>query len=699
MPKKAKPRSLSAEPLEERLPISSSAAGVLFGFGLAQNEPGVERSATPGYEASQTIPSSSVTQQSTLIDLTLDLQLDTLAVDLFHAEESLLDTISSASEDPFVLTPLTPSAALSDTETDAHRELGDELLLFQISTLDFTQVSFEPVMPYRESVSHDFGDALTPPEDLTAYGYSPIANELKENGGINGGGGPQMSCCGPGGGSGSGSTTPYVQSACLTGGYTTACSAPRTHVSYSSGSYIYSHSDHTMYMFQNSNNAATINAAMNWVGTGTGTITVYAGGMVVAQGTSGNGVNSFSYTLYWAKPNGVANDAVDRDFTFTFTVSGGNTVALDAHIGYAEVQVQFAGQGGFASKTTAGGQTASNTVVVGQHVEAELHWDHTFTPTTAYLPHWSTPSGGDFVKNYITNDTEGRVVTHNPVIDYDGFSFDYYYTRKTANTGSISCGSIALKDPHGDWHYPNAEASFYIETPTVDSFSSVFASWDPAENAVGVRVFGGGFLDSISVMLGGTPENKDFSPGITWTANVTAPPVIGGGEIAYNNQVCVNECKRIENGEAERKQFVGVGFMLDTHFPYNKGYKVPVNTTLVNEDSPGQPCYLPYDTFIRSDSFQTYLIYKPKGHKDHTIWVTLSVINWGWSGTAICTDPSPWPSEKWELDTSPGAMPSAPNGGGNGTPTSYLPEWGYNIINFSSLYSSSPLANWVKVDP
>jgi len=34
MSKKPQPRSLSAEPLEERLPVSSSAAGVLFGFGL-----------------------------------------------------------------------------------------------------------------------------------------------------------------------------------------------------------------------------------------------------------------------------------------------------------------------------------------------------------------------------------------------------------------------------------------------------------------------------------------------------------------------------------------------------------------------------------------------------------------------------------------------------------------------------------------
>ena len=148
MSKKPKPRILGAEPLEERLPVSSSAAGVLFGFGLAQNEPwvelsqnepGVERSATPGYEASQTQHTESIAQQSAPIDLTLDLQLDAIAVDLVHSEESF-DAISSAADDPFILTPLTPDVALSDTNDDAHRELGDELLLFQISTLDYGRV-------------------------------------------------------------------------------------------------------------------------------------------------------------------------------------------------------------------------------------------------------------------------------------------------------------------------------------------------------------------------------------------------------------------------------------------------------------------------------------------------------------------------------------------------------------------------------
>ena len=113
----------------------------------------MSRAQPPGYEASQTTRTESIAQQPSPIDLTLDLQLDAIAVDLVHSEESF-DAISSPSEDPFDLTPLTPGVALSDTNEDAHRELEDELL-FQISTLDYGWV--DTVTPLQVQG----GDALT----------------------------------------------------------------------------------------------------------------------------------------------------------------------------------------------------------------------------------------------------------------------------------------------------------------------------------------------------------------------------------------------------------------------------------------------------------------------------------------------------------------------------------------------------------
>ena len=50
--KKPKPRTLGAEPLEERLPVSSFAAGVLLGLGLAND------TTIAAYESSQTVPAA-----------------------------------------------------------------------------------------------------------------------------------------------------------------------------------------------------------------------------------------------------------------------------------------------------------------------------------------------------------------------------------------------------------------------------------------------------------------------------------------------------------------------------------------------------------------------------------------------------------------------------------------------------------------
>jgi len=301
---------------------------------------------------------------------------------------------------------------------------------------------------------------------------------------------------------------------------------------------------------------------------------------------------------------------------------------------------------------------------------------------------WSKPTGGGYVKNYVTNDNEGIVVKHNDPYDYQRWlQFDYYYTNKFTSTdiGSISCGGFTLTDPNGIVHLNLvASTAFFIETPTVTSFSSVFASWDPAENAVGVRPLFAGMPDAL--VLGGTPgggsiSNKGFSPGITWTANVTAPPVIGGGEIAYNQQVCVDDWRRFYDGEPlQRIKAMGMGVMLDLSFPYGRNpvtgineFIKPVGTTLVSWDTPsvglarfnedGQF----FDKYTRKDTFKTYLIYQPEGTS--TIWVTLSVISWGWSGTAVYNNTGSLMTSKWELDT------GSPTGGGNGTLTSFLPEW------------------------
>jgi len=65
----------------------------------------------------------------------------------------------------------------------------------------------------------------------------------------------------------------------------------------------------------------------------------------------------------------MANADAVRDFTFIASTDT-NARSFDIHVAYAEIEIQFAGQGGFAPRSTTVGQTVANTVVVGQKVHA-----------------------------------------------------------------------------------------------------------------------------------------------------------------------------------------------------------------------------------------------------------------------------------------------------------------------------------------
>ncbi len=68
----------------------------------------------------------------------------------------------------------------------------------------------------------------------------------------------------------------------------------------------------------------------------------------------------------------------------------------------------------------------------------------------------------------------------------------------------------------------------------------------------------------------------------------------------------------------------------------------------------------------RTDSFKTYLMYKPTGD---SIWVSLSVISWGWTGTATKDADGKW--------TGSGST----TGDGNGIATTELPVWNDHVYN------------------
>ncbi len=330
-------RPLGAEPLEERLPVSSSAAGVLLGFGLLQ------QNETPSVAEYRTAENSSRPDDTTvsfdaLDDFTLN-SLDATAVDRIHAEDDSMASSTSSESDPFELTPLTLESLLDDAASDPVRELGDELLLFQISTLDFAQPQFNFMTPHLSQfenggASKSLDDALNVPDDRTEYGYTPVEIEPGDDTM------QSASCCGGGCGTGCGGgcgcgcgsyITPWVSEVKLNGSLRsvsyTACSPPWVYTPYVTPV------DRKAVVMQSSNDTASVSTYFSAGGTpGTKSITVLNGG---AYWTSQPGTGGWT-TYTWTLPEGVSNAEAQRDFTFRYT-AGSDTVDLYVHVGYAEV--------------------------------------------------------------------------------------------------------------------------------------------------------------------------------------------------------------------------------------------------------------------------------------------------------------------------------------------------------------------------
>ncbi|MDR2754165.1 MAG: hypothetical protein LBC20_00530, partial [Planctomycetaceae bacterium] len=224
-------------------------------------------------------------------------------------------------------------------------------------------------------------------------------------------------------------------------------------------------------------------------------------------------------------------------------------------------------------------------------------------------------------------------------------------------------------------HGINRNASYYLETPTVVSYTSLWASWSSAPNEppTGIRPLKPGDPDAL--ILGGL-VNGNQSPGIMWIANVAAPPIIGGGQIALNQLVNGTYQRYIEGTTTpvEKASYTNGNNILDDTFPYYN--PVSVQYTLINGDSPGvelnRTSSSPYNKYTANFSFQTYLIYKPVGAV--TIWVTLSIINWSWNAVAMHqynTQGNQW---KWEA--------SGNTASGSSTLTTILPTWSDNIAHY-----------------
>ena len=644
--KKPQNRPLRAEPLEERLPVSSSAAGVLLGLGIAN-----ETSSTEVVSQQQT-PNETTVQLDTSVNVTLN-PLDATLVDQVHSEESLNDTISSTSSsvDSFVLTPLSADSILDDAESDPVRELGNELLLFQISTLDFSMTQFNPIFVQRDTDS---------PERVFSPGFTDIA--ISEN--------PEE-------------TTlvfaiqnsdyvPHVFDAALMEGSMTGSNS----VNYRADEG-WSHADHTLYVLGNDTALVCVfhsgEEGDNTCDTG-----------VRILGDDGDvtywSINSPGFR--WTRPAGISVQDAKRDFTFQVYAVGGDTIDFYVHIGWTKVDVAFAG-GGFdhagGVKNDAGktDQTQDNTVVVGQHVQARVNVDPVFS-VVANSYNWTTPGNNAVVKDYDTTNQSG-VITYLTPADKTASTVEYFYYLKPAGTGSVTC-ALKVTDPHGTQRNVSAGASFYIETAVCDVFTSTFATYANGASTVGVRPWKTGVKELI---LGGTEtyqvngvNTTKFEPGIEWQAIVTAP-VYGAGKVAFT-QLLDRTLQRRQGTSLSTSSTPG--WVLDTNFPYSAAVNIRAEERLdtppaKGEDSPGIQLNNAYDWY-NYDHFDAtlYCIYKPNGIG--SIWVSLAVMTWGFTGAATKNIVNGQP--EWSKTGN-----GTPSGGNNWHPTTILPTWSDNFKNYS----------------
>jgi hypothetical protein len=344
------------------------------------------------------------------------------------------------------------------------------------------------------------------------------------------------------------------------------------------------------------------------------------------------------------------------------------SVDLDVHIAWAEVQMQFAGDedAGFKHTSSSDTQSADNTVVAGQKVEAKIDYDPVLTLSNIS---WASPRGGNFVKDYITTNNAGTIVSH-ATSDYYAEQFEFYYTSKNSLAPWIGETTI-FTDPNGHSHTVTREATYYLETPTVNSFTSEWGEFSKPTAPISVITYdsnGNG-----AMQLGGVDGplgNIRHVDGITWTANVT-PTNYAGGEINFVQLVNAIFLRCKQDGTLISLNTPSGEYLLDTAFPY-KEVSCSIEEELSSWDSPYTQLHSDDEFVIRYDQFQLYLIYKPDGQD--SIWVTLSLMSWNWGGNAEKQN-----NGQWILVNDTGV-----HGGGISSYTSILPEWDDNIANYQN---------------
>ena len=391
-----------------------------------------------------------------------------------------------------------------------------------------------------------------------------------------------------------------------------------------------------------------------------------------------------------SKPSNVANKDAKRDFTFSYYVYAGtgaytpssNDVLLGTlklHVGYAEIVTQFAGEGEFVDRLTVGGPDEDNVVVVGQKVHAKVETSSKVSVDTGSIK-WSEPSGGNVVRNYITETNIGEVVplttTHRAAAELEFYnvtndaaycSYGYGY-----GLGSLSATMNVTLANGKKINDHQSYSTYYVGMPTGVSLSAT-------QTGTEIRYFQLRLADS-----------NTKTEGMTFTASVTTTPY-AGGEVGFMQTVIAFRSKVEENAQGVPEAWIRTSgdniSVLDKGVPYEvkkPGTKEKDSITAGNSatiDTVDSPFFDLVDFSLKSvlcaDIFTMYVIYKPTG--TNSIWVPIKALDWTWYATAYEA------GGMWYDNTSTSALP--PSACGTSYNPTNLPTWAQNVSTLS----------WVKV--
>jgi hypothetical protein len=130
------------------------------------------------------------------------------------------------------------------------------------------------------------------------------------------------------------------------------------------------------------------------------------------------------------------------------------------------------------------------------------------------------------------------------------------------------------------------------------------------------------------------------TPGIGFTRTVTMPTNFNG-DLQW-----VQTWNKFRRINIRGSWYRSVGQGLDSLYPYETGETA--------EDSPGIAFGRGWQEVEINDSFQMWLMFKPTGVSESTIWVPLSAVNWSFSGKAVFSGTT------WQLMNPNPSQPTSP---------------------------------------